>query len=197
MAGPVKQFDQKQALAKALQVFWEKGFEATSMQDLVNAMGINRASMYDTFGNKQNLFNRALFEYSERTIENIRRVLEQPGSPLMNIVNYFKMMGSSTEMANNYGCFLNNTAVEFGPHDPQIANTIREQWNKVELMFKSALDKAIEQGELKADTDTLALARFFNTLTSGLAVRSKVNVSAEQISGVVKTAISLVRAAQK
>ena len=84
MVGPPKQFDRDEALGRALEVFWAKGFEATSMQDLVDHMGINRASMYDTFGNKHALFSRAVDWYATQVLGDIARILEAPGSPLGN-----------------------------------------------------------------------------------------------------------------
>ena len=196
MAGPAKQFDQNDALKKALEVFWDKGYEATSMQDLVAHMGINRASMYDTFGNKYELFKQSLHAYCQQSLVNIKQVLEAPGSPLQNIVRYYQMLGSSEGIVRHHGCFINNTAVELGPHKPEIADHIRQHWSEVEAIFKSTLDRAVEQGELKADTDTAALARLFNTLVQGLAVSSKVRVSSEHLASVVGAVFTMIKSSQ-
>lgn len=196
MAGPSKQFDQKQALVKALEVFWDKGYEATSMQDLVNHMGINRASMYDTFGNKYELFKQSLDAYCRQSLVNIKQVLEAPGSPLQNILRYYQLLGSSEGVVRHHGCFINNTAVEMGPHKPEIADQIRHHWVEVEALFKSTLDRAVQQGELKSDTDTASLAKLFNTLIQGLAVSSKVQVSSENLATTVRTVFALLQAAQ-
>jgi TetR/AcrR family transcriptional repressor of nem operon len=196
MAGPAKQFDQQQALVKALEVFWDKGYEATSMQDLVRQMGVNRASMYDTFGNKYELFKQSLDAYCQQSLVNIKQVLQAPGSPMQNILRYFQLLGSSTGVVRHHGCFINNTAVELGPHKPEIADYIRHHWAEVEGLFKSTLDRAVEQGELKPDTDTAALARLFNTLIQGLAVSSKVRVPPESLASIIKTVFALLQAAQ-
>lgn len=196
MAGPMKQFDQNEALNKALQVFWDKGYEATSMQDLVKHMGINRASMYDTFGNKYELFKKAIDVYCQQTLLNTKQILQSPGSPLQNIMRYYQLLGSSTGIVKHHGCFINNTAVELGPHKPEIARYIRNHWAKVEEIFKSALDQAVEQGEIHPNTDTAALARLFNTLIQGLAVSSKVEISPERLASVVSTAFALLKSAQ-
>ncbi|WP_455212433.1 TetR/AcrR family transcriptional regulator [Kaarinaea lacus] len=196
MAGPTKQFDQNAALKKALEVFWDKGYEAASMQDLVVHMGVNRASMYDTFGNKYELFKQALGAYCQQSLVNIKQVLEAPGSPLQNILHYFQLLGSSEGIVKHHGCFINNTAVEMGPHKPEIADHIRQHWSEVEAVFQSTLDRGVEQGELRADTDTASLARLFNTLIQGLAVSSKVQVSPEYLASVVKTVFTMIKAAQ-
>jgi len=195
MAGPAKQFDQQDALKKALEVFWDKGYEATSMQDLVNHMGINRASMYDTFGSKYELFKQSLDAYCQQSLVNIKQVLGEPGSALQNIVRYYQLLGSSTGMVKHHGCFINNTAVELGPHKPEIADYIRQHWSAVEALFESTLDRAVEQGELHPDTDTASLARLFNTLIQGLAVSSKVQIPQKYRSSVVKTVFQILRAA--
>ena len=197
MAGPAKQFDQKQALVKALEVFWDKGYEATSMQDLVNHMGINRASMYDTFGNKYELFKQSLQAYCQQSLVNIKQVLEAPGSPLQNVMRYYQLLGSSKGVVQHHGCFINNTAVELGPHKPEIANYIRRHWAEVESLFKSALDQAVEQGELKPDTDTASLAKLFNTLIQGLAVSSKVQVPPENLASTIRTVFVMLQAANR
>lgn len=196
MAGPAKQFDQNDALKKALEVFWDKGYEATSMQDLVAHMGVNRASMYDTFGNKYELFKQSLDAYCQQSLVNIKQVLEAPGSPLQNILHYYQLLGSSEGVVKHHGCFINNTAVELGPHKPEIADYIRHHWSEVEAVFKSTLDRAVEVGELKADTDTTALARLFNTLVQGLAVSSKVQASPEYLASVVRTVFTMIKDAQ-
>jgi TetR/AcrR family transcriptional repressor of nem operon len=196
MAGPSKQFDQQQALVKALEVFWDKGYEATSMQELVERMGVNRASMYDTFGNKYDLFKRSLDAYCQQSLVNIKQVLEASGPALQNIVRYFQLLGSSKGIVKHHGCFINNTAVELGPHKPEIADFIRHHWTEVEALFKSTLDRAVEQGELRSDTDTASLARLFNTLIQGLAVSSKVQVSAEYLASVVRTVFTMIKDAQ-
>ena len=196
MAGPAKQFDQQQALVKALEVFWDKGYEATSMQDLVRQMGVNRASMYDTFGNKYELFKQSLDAYCQQSLVNIKQVLQAPGSPMQNILRYFQLLGSSTGVVRHHGCFINNTAVELGPHKPEIADSIRHHWSAVEALFKSTLDRAIEQGELNSDTDTVSLARLFNTLIQGLAVSSKVQIPAENLASVVRTVFTLLKSVQ-
>jgi TetR/AcrR family transcriptional repressor of nem operon len=193
MVGPSKQFDRDEALGRALEVFWARGFEATSMQDLVDHMGINRASMYDTFGNKHALFSQAVDWYVTQVLGDFARILEAPGSPLGNIRRYFKTFQEQAHGPRHHGCFINNTAVELGPHDPEIAEKIRSVWRQMEALFQAALDRAVQAGELGSNADTRALARLLNTTVQGLAVKGKAGVPPAQLTDVVRTLFSLLQ----
>jgi TetR/AcrR family transcriptional repressor of nem operon len=175
MAGPSKQFDRDEALDKALQLFWEQGYEATSMQDLVNAMGINRASMYQTYGNKHQLYLAGLERYAAQVLANLSRLLNKPGTPLANLRDTFAHIVEQSLEGKMQGCFINNTAVELGPHDAQLAETIREIWLQFESMFATQLQHAIEQHQLPADADARQLAQLLNINLQGLVVKTKAN----------------------
>ena len=113
MARP-KEFDVDRALDAALDVFWSKGFEATSMQDLVDGMGINRGSLYDTFGSKDELYRRAFGEYAQRRGEELVGVLDAPGSLRERLRGY--LLGLVTE-PDGRGCLIVNAACERGFED--------------------------------------------------------------------------------
>lgn len=175
MAGPSKQFDRDQTLDRAVQLFWEQGYEATSMQDLVNAMGINRASLYQTYGNKQQLYLASLERYSATILAHVSGLLNKPGTPLTNLHDLFVHVIEQSLEGNMHGCFINNTAVELGPHDAKLAEKIRDIWVQFEHLFAARLQQAIEQQQLAADTDPQQLAQVLNINLQGLMVKTKVN----------------------
>ena len=181
MVGPTKQFDENRALMNALDVFWSKGFEATSMQELVTAMGVNRASMYQTYGNKEALFNEAFAQYMESSLIYIKESLEASGSPLGNLKQLLVQLidQSASKMS---GCFVGNTAAELAPHNPAMAKKIREFWAKLETMFNNTLERAQQQNELDTNVDTKETARFINSTFQGLLIKSKANVDKELLS---------------
>jgi len=181
MVGPNKQFDKDEALNKALEIFWAKGFEATSMQDLVLNMGVNRASMYHTYGNKHALFIAALECYIESNLEHFKQALNAPGSPLENLNNIFQFFIGTGQQEKSYGCFINNTAVEMGPHDPQVAAIIRQFWLRFESLLTDLLNRAIQQGELAQHTNTKDLAVLINIALQGLAVKIKTNAPTDDL----------------
>jgi len=193
MAGPNKQFNQEQALDKALDVFWNKGFEATSMQDLINQMGINRASLYQTFGNKYDLFIASLDRYIEINRQQIHETLKASGSPLDNLYQLFLHFIRQAENKQQSGCFINNTAVELGPHDAQVAEKIRQFWKQLEHMIIDALNRAIEKNQLPSGTDTKRLASLLNINLQGLVIKSKTSASQDELINSTDLLFSLIR----
>lgn len=193
MAGPHKQFDHDKALKRALETFWAKGYEATSMGDLVDKMGVNRASLYDTFGNKRALFNQALHWYGEHSLQVVRQVLHTPGSPMAAVERLITLPLTDNQTAPQYGCFLNNTAVELGPHDPELAEKIRYFWQALEAELKITFDRAVAADELRTDTDTQWLANLCNTLMQGIAVKLKAQVSPAEIDALLQQFFKSIR----
>ncbi len=125
MAGRPKEFDKQEALAQAMDVFWTHGYDATSVQDLLDAMGINRGSMYDTFGDKHALFTAAYDHYAQNAAARITRILDGPGSPLANIRKLLRCMADPAGDGRRRGCMCTNAVVELAPHDAQVAGAVK------------------------------------------------------------------------
>ncbi|MDH5219133.1 MAG: TetR/AcrR family transcriptional regulator [Gammaproteobacteria bacterium] len=198
MAGPQKQFDTNAALDRALAVFWQQGYELTSVQDLVKGMGINRASLYDTFGNKNQLYKRALQRYKEEALANTRQaLLNAPGKVQDRLLNFFYSLNEGHKSdKGNFGCFLNNTAVELGPHHPDIAEAVRQGWTEMEKIFKELLDEGVEKGELAVDINTAAIAATINMMLQGISVMAKAGTSEQQLGQIIGTVLSLLGRAE-
>ena len=192
MAGPNKQFDRDKALDKAVQLFWEQGYEATSMQDLVNAMGINRASLYQTYGNKQELYLASLERYAAQILAHLTGLLDKPGTPLTNLRDLFVHVIEQSLEGNMQGCFINNTAVELGPHDATLAENIRDIWVQFEDLFATRLQQAIEQHQLAAETDPRQLAQVLNINLQGLMVKTKANSNKTELIRAVDALFDLI-----
>ena len=122
MARP-KAFDCAQALLAAMQVFWVKGYEATSLEDLLAAMKIGRQSLYDTFGDKRALFMEALVQYRELTDAYLRGCLADAPTVKAAFQRLFMQVVDEPEAHQRRGCLLINSAVELAPHDPQTARS--------------------------------------------------------------------------
>jgi len=193
MAGPNKQFDRDEALGKAVQLFWEHGYEATSMQDLVNVMGINRASLYQTYGNKQELYLASLERYAAQILAHVSGLLNKPGTPLANLRDLFVHVIEQSLEGNMQGCFINNTAVELGPHDARLAENIRGIWVQFEDLFATRLQQAVEQHQLAADTDPHQLAQVLNINLQGLMVKTKANSNKAELIAAVDALFDLLQ----
>jgi len=194
MAGPNKQFDQQQALDKALELFWLKGYESTSMQELVDAMGVNRASMYQTYGNKYDLYIASLTRYIDGTMDMFNQALAEQGRGLDSLRDLFQNLVLSSLQGNMHGCFINNTAVELGAHDQKLAKVIRDVWVQFEDVFDQIIQRAVDNGELNSDVDTRKIAQLLNTNLQGLMLQSKTDISKEKLFASIDLIFQLIHA---
>lgn len=186
-----KEFDQTRALDKALEVFWRKGYTATSIQDLVAHMGINRQSIYDTFGDKHRLFIAALQRYRQQTRPSMAQVFATTESPLAAIQQILTgMVDEAMADPHHRGCFMNNSTVELAPHDPETACVVQENGEEVQRMFQEAILRAQELGEIAADRDATALARFLLSSIQGLRVMSKMTNDRAVLQDIVDVTMS-------
>ncbi len=166
-----KEFDPDAALADALGLFWERGYEATSMADLVERLGIGRASIYATFGSKHELYLRALDRYCELVDPALLRSLSEPGQALPAVrALVHQYLQDATGDARRRGCFVVNTAVELAAHDPLAQRRVQASWDHLETSLTSALVRAQAQGELPGTSDPRAIARFLLVVMQGLRV---------------------------
>lgn len=166
-----KEFDPDAALQAALELFWERGYEATSMADLVERLGVARASIYATFGGKNELYIKALDRYLRLRDVLVVEVLSQPG-PVLPAVR--SLVGSYVAETlgdeRRRGCLVVNAAVEVMARDPRAARRVESSWDTLETALASALTRAVAQGELAGDRDPRALARFLLVVLQGMRV---------------------------
>lgn len=169
-----KEFDPDVALRAAIDLFWRKGYEATSMQDLVDELGIGRASIYATFGNKHQLYATALARYSEQVGARVMERLSQPGPALPQVrelVRWFE--ADALADLEGKGCLVTNTVVEFPSADREMSRLTEANLDTLEAALAMALTRARHQGELVQGKDPVALARFLITLIQGIRVIAK------------------------
>ncbi|SDM40124.1 TetR/AcrR family transcriptional regulator [Allokutzneria albata] len=169
--GRTKEFDPDVALRAAMELFWRRGYEATSMQDLVDHLGIGRASIYATFGSKHELYLSALDRYCESMDGSALTALSQPG-PALPAVRAVMRSFAERSLADEErkGCMVTNTAVECLPRDQQAARRVDASHDAIETALAGALIRAQNQGELAEDRNPRAIARFLVTFLQGLQV---------------------------
>jgi len=169
-----KQFDVDLALEKAMQTFWARGFEATSMQDLVDCMGVNRGSLYATFGDKRSLFIQALRRYDKNHRADWAAALASNAGPRAAILGVFDAVISSVlQGGSRDGCLLVNTALELSPHDPEISDIVSHGLSQMEGFFREMIEKGQEAGEIPGHVDPVETARALLGLFVGLRVFSR------------------------
>jgi TetR/AcrR family transcriptional repressor of nem operon len=188
-----KEFDSDAALQSALELFWRRGYEATSMADLVAHLGIGRASVYATFGTKHELYLKALDRYGETHQPLLLRELSQPGPalPAVRAVVRRFTAEATDERRRGYGCLVTNTAAELAPHDPAAARRVELSWEHLETLLQSALVRAQAQGELPAGRDPSALARMLLVLLQGVRVVGKASPDPARLRDAAEQALTL------
>jgi TetR/AcrR family transcriptional repressor of nem operon len=188
-----KEFDPDAALQAALELFWQRGYEATSMSDLVEHLGIGRASIYATFGNKRELYLKTLERYDQAGLPPIVRELSQPGPalPAVRAVVRRYATEAADEQLRLHGCLITNTAAELAPHDPAAARRVERNWDQLETVLHSALVRAQAQGELPADRDPLPLARTLLVLMQGLRVVGKASSDPARVRDAAEQVLAL------
>lgn len=186
-----KAFEKEAVLQKAMEVFWERGYEATSMQDLVAAMGINRGSLYDTFQDKRHLFLSAIAYYNQTIVEQTIARFKRPGAARRAIEDHFHTVVEYTVADSSHrGCLVTNTIVELSTRDLEIAAQIKANLQRIEDAFFSALLRAQDRGELSPEKDLRALARYFTTAMQGLRVMAKLNPDRVALQDVVSVVLA-------
>jgi TetR/AcrR family transcriptional repressor of nem operon len=188
-----KEFDPEAALQSALELFWRRGFEATSMSDLVEHLGVGRASIYATFGSKHELYLKALDRYERAGLTRIVRELSQPGPalPAVRAVVRRYAAEATAEDLRLRGCMVTNTATELAPHDPAAARRVARNWDQLETVLHTALVRAQAQGELPAGRDPLTLARMLLVLLQGLRVTGKASSDPARVRDAAEQALAL------
>lgn len=189
--GRPKSFDREEALRRAMELFWERGYEATGLQDLLEHMQIGRQSLYDTFGDKRSLYIEAVQHYSHCITQQIVDSLDAKRSPVENIRTTLLDLAKPASDAAARGCLLTNTLVEMAPHDPEIAKTAQFVLSRIENAFRRCLQRAVDEGELPADTRVRQLARFFTSNVQGLMVMGKASTSRAALKDIALSALSV------
>lgn len=165
-----KQFNKDEALDKAMQAFWARGYEATSMQHLVDCTGVNRGSLYATFGDKRALFLSTLAMY-DRMRQRMFATFEGKHTPREAIRQVFlAFLHDVTEGGMNRGCFLTNTALELAAHDAEVRRVVATAQQDVEAFFARMIKKGMAAGEIPAHIEVTEAARGLLASLLGMVV---------------------------
>lgn len=174
MARP-REFDMQKALNNALELFWEKGYEATSITDLTTRMEISRPSLYMAFGDKRSLFMKALDIYMDQFLRKLQTILAANGSGYKGIEALLRdLVESVDDIGIKRGCLFVNTMTELAAHDEQIALKGREYQDKVSKFLENALIEGKEAGDIAQTIDVHSTAHFLTLALVGLYVVIKI-----------------------
>lgn len=188
----VKKFNEEETLNKAMCLFWRNGFHATSMQDLVNYLGINRASIYDTYGGKKELFDSAFTHYRKANKKQLLAFLKSQESVKKGFRKLFENgISEAVFDTERKGCFVINVTTELVPNDEKMRQVVQE--NKAFMMttFEEFIQSGIDSGEISVEKNSKNLASLLHTFYNGIKVVSKTDVDEEELLASVDTVLTL------
>ena len=172
----VKLFDEQEVLQKAMYLFWKKGYYATSIQDLVDHLGINRASLYDTYGGKRKLLEKAYLHYCKTNRDTQTKFLEGYEDIRTGFRKLFVLAIQQSKIdRDNKGCFAVNLVVEFVPNEKEFAPLIEENKAQFEEIFFNYLTLGVERNQIAKGKDLRAITTLFYTFYNGLKIVTKVD----------------------
>jgi len=185
-----KQFDQYAALDEAMELFWERGYHATSIQDLVDRLGVNRQSLYDTFGGKDELYLAALERYRTLASQPMHKALEREG-PVREVLQRFFSDFLDNFLGGNWkGCFMVNATAELAGQDEGVSRVCAANNRQVEAAFAGLIARGQQSGEIDASRPALPLARFLVNTLNGLAVTAKATRDRKVLDQIVEVALA-------
>ena len=185
-----KEFDEKAVLRKAMELFWKQGYEKTSMQDLVDHMGIHRRSIYDTFGDKRSLFLASLNHYEELIVNEMESIISSTSSIKQTIRDVFIFILNSIEQYPK-GCLSVNAAIELSLLDKEIGRIVTKMFNRTEDMFNNLIKRGQTSGELSKEIDSDNTSRFLHNNLVGIRVLIKTNYNKKELEGIITLALSV------
>lgn len=185
------EFDRKKVLDKAMDLFWCQGYEATSTQELTQAMGIKPGSLYNAFHDKHSLYLETLERYQQTEGRCLYVLLEDAVSPLAGIKQFFAaIVEQSVNDTQRRGCFMVNATLELGSHDPEVQARVEKATTAGKAMLTQAVQQAQAAGEIGAHHDSSELAEFLMNTVQGLRVTAKINPNQAVLEGIVSVALS-------
>lgn len=187
-----KEYDEDTVLLKAMKLFWEQGYERTSIQDLVEHMGVHKRSMYDTFGDKHSLYVRALNRYQEVISTRMSKVLSEARSAKAAIRGLFDM-AIYPEEGSPVGCLMVNTAVELAAGDADARAFVTDGWEHSEHMIRGLIEAGQQSSELDPSLNAVELASYFNNALAGLRVMVKTVEDKEKLVRIVDTTMNALK----
>jgi TetR/AcrR family transcriptional repressor of nem operon len=187
-----KEFDTDEVLSKAINLFWDKGYNGCSMQDVVDGLGLSRSSIYETFGDKRQLFLEALKKYQYEGLKALEEDINTTSDIRQSLTKVFEsVIPQSQDSPLQKGCFMVNSAVELACQDPEIAEIVRVNRLEVEDILCKAIEKGQQSGQLASTLDPRSIARFIYTSLSGIRVTARSGTDRKTLEDIICVTLSV------
>jgi TetR/AcrR family transcriptional regulator, transcriptional repressor for nem operon len=184
--GRPREFDTDAAVGAAAKLFWDRGYHPTSIDDLCEATGVLRGSLYGAFGDKKGMLLAALDDYSEKNLARLAESLnsaEPSREVLRSALLYYTRV--ATTLAGNHGCFVTNTALELLPHDREVAERVERIFRRMTALLTAAVVRGQAAGVFNPDLDERAVGNYLLCVIQGLRVLGKVSRDERELAGTV------------
>ena len=188
MARP-REFDEEEALDRAMKVFWSKGYASTSLDDLLTGTGLARQSLYTAFGDKHSLFLKALQRYLDKNARPLRSILMEAPSVADALRAVFSAIAEGAAAEKQRGCMLVNAITELVPGDAEVAKLVEANHRFLLATFRMGLERAAEQGALAPGANIDELAHYLVAAHQGLRVVARVDQSRAHLKAIVKSSL--------
>lgn len=166
-----KSFNEQNAIENAMRVFWEKGYEATSISNLIESTGVNRGSLYNAFGGKRQLFTLSLLKYDTETRRDFIAQLEALDNPKLAFKTLFNgLVQQSKEDIHHKGCFLVNTSIEIATHDQKTKDIVTQGFIEFEAFFRRGIEVAQTRGDMATTINASTTAKMLLSLVVAIRV---------------------------
>lgn len=193
MKGRTKIFSEEVVIDKAIEVFWAKGFEAASTEDLLEAMQIGKGSFYNSFtGGKKELFQKSLDQFSNKAMTRFRKQVAQSENPLEEIRLFFRSIAYDRKQAHLKGCFLGNTIAELALVEQDLKGKAVNLLKELENLFFEVLVQAKKSGQLKSKEDPQVLATSLITFWNGISITRRMYPDATVLEPLINLQLKII-----
>jgi TetR/AcrR family transcriptional repressor of nem operon len=191
--GRIREFDTTEVLLKSMNVFWTNGYQATSLENLMEATGLNKQSLYTAYGDKRSLFLKALDLYINISLEELTNKITNKKSPLKAISNTLMAIANSDLNVHPKGCLVSRSATEFGDRDPEISKMFDNFNSKTEKIIEKAITEAQTCGEVTKTLTAHHISKLMMTLVIGARVLQQSSAPDKDIQMTFKAIIKLIK----
>ncbi|MCD0484137.1 TetR/AcrR family transcriptional regulator [Streptacidiphilus sp. ASG 303] len=191
MARP-RNFDERQVLGSVREQFWDRGYTATSVSDLMEVTGLGKGSLYGAFGDKRQLFLRTLDEYRAEQFDAVRGALEGPGTALERLTGLLEGVSDGYRNdAQRRGCLLANSTSELHGQDPDVVSRARSTYQAVEDLLVACVEEAQRDGDLDRGTEARELGRLLLSVLQGIEFLAKTGMDGAALKRIGNTVLAL------
>lgn len=191
LRGRPRVFDPDEALDKALQIFWSRGYEGTSLAELTETLGVNKPSLYAAFGNKEELFMKALSRYTTGPVAFVREVINETTARAVAQRFLYEAADFLTQPSHPKGCMVVQGALSGGESAEMVKKVLIQYRAAYENLLTKRFEEAKQAGDLSGDANPQALAKYLATLHQGMSVQATSGASKEELLAIADLALSV------